>query len=222
MEWIIVLLLKYKYLIMLGLMFAEGPAVSFICAFLAAQGFFSFWIVYILSIFGDLIGDVFRYLLGRFARRFGAKRFLTMQNKGQIIDKKLLKRPARISLRVAERMNKMEGKPIFKYIHQQMKKRLLFALFLIKITPPLSIPGQISLWFFKIPFPKFFLQTTILIILLESIFLNLGYFSSMSINVFRDRLDTIWFVISVVVIGGLALWAGFLIVKKMRSSSKFR
>ena len=207
---------------MLGLMFAEGPVVSFICAFLAAQWFFSFGIVYILSLFGDLIGDVFRYGLGRFARRFWAKRFLEMHNKGEVIDKKSLTRTARISLFVATKMNKLEHQPIFKYIHQQMKKRLFFALFLIKITPPLSIPGQISLWFFKIPFPKFLLQTTVLIIALESIFLNLWYFSSMSINVFKDKLDTIGLVISVVVIGGLALWAGFSIVKKMRSSSKFR
>jgi membrane protein DedA with SNARE-associated domain len=62
-------------------MFAEGPAVSFICAFLAAQGFFSFGLVYLFSIFGDLVGDVMRYWVGRFARRFGAQNFLEMQEK---------------------------------------------------------------------------------------------------------------------------------------------
>jgi hypothetical protein len=48
----------------------------------------------------------------------------------------------------------------------------------------------------------------------------LGYFSSMSINTFKDRLDIFWFIISVVVIGWLALWIAFLIVKRMRLLSR--
>ena len=220
MEWIIVLLVKYKYLIMFALMFAEGPAVSFICAFMAAQWFFSFGIVYLFSIFGDLIGDVMRYWVGRFARKFGAKDFLEMKEKGQSIDKKSLKRKAHISMRVANKIQKLENKSVFQYIQIQMKKRFFWALFLIKITPPLSVPGQISFGFFKIPFSKFFFQTTLLIIIFESVFLNLGYFSSMSINTFKDRLDIFWFIISVVVIGWLALWIAFLIVKRMRLLSR--
>lgn len=205
---------------MLGLMFIEGPAVSFICAFMAAQGVFSFGIVYLLSIFGDLIGDVMRYGLGRFARRFGAKEFLERQEKWEIIDTHHLSWKSRISLWVASRMNRLEKKSVFKYIHKQMEKRFFRALFLVKITPPLSVPGQISFGFFKISFPKFFRQTTVLIICFESVFLNLGYFSSMSINVFRHRLDTIGFIVSVVVIGWLALWIAILIMKRLRLFSQ--
>ena len=220
MEWIIVLLLKYKYLIMFWLMFAEGPAVSFICAFLAAQGFFSFGLVYLFSIFGDLVGDVMRYWVGRFARRFGAQNFLEMQEKWEIIDMKSLKRKARISVRVAKRIHNLEKKSVFQYIQSQMKKNFFWALFLVKITPPLSVPGQISFGFFKISFPKFFLQTTLLILVFESVFLNLWYFSSMSINVFKHRLDAFWLIISIVVIGGLALRAAFSIIKRLKLFSK--
>jgi len=37
MGGVIALLIKYKYLIMLGLMIVEGPAVAFVYAFMAAQ-----------------------------------------------------------------------------------------------------------------------------------------------------------------------------------------
>jgi len=140
---------------------------------MAAQGFFSFGIVYILSIFGDLIGDVMRYRVGRFARRFGANTFLEMQKKGEHIDMASLSRKSRISVRAAKKIQNVEQKPIFQYLNDQMKKRFFWALFLVKITPPLSVPGQISFGFFNIPFPKFFLQTTFLIIVFESVFLNL-------------------------------------------------
>ena len=48
---------------------------------MAAQGFFSFGIVYVLSIFGDLVGDVLRYRVGRLVRNFGAQEFLERHKK---------------------------------------------------------------------------------------------------------------------------------------------
>jgi membrane protein DedA with SNARE-associated domain len=152
---------------------------------------FSFGIVYILSIFGDLTGDVLWYRIGRFARMFGATELLKKEEQGIFIDKKNLSWRSRFSLRVATRIYKLEKKSIFGYIYGQMKKRFFLSLFIVKITPPLSVAGHISFGFFKVPFRKFFLQTTLLCFLFESIFLNLGYFSSMSINTFKHRLDNI-------------------------------
>lgn len=220
MEWLIVLLLKYKYLIMFWLMFIEGPVVSFICAFLAAQGVFSFGIVYMFSILGDLTGDIVWYGLGRFARRFGAKKYLDMHHRWEAIDKESLKWTARISVRVASKIHHLEQQSMFQYISRQTKKRFFLALALVKITPPLSIPGQISFGFLKIPFHKFVLQTVLLIVIFESVFLNLGYFSSMSINTFKDNVDTIGYIISAIVIGWIALWISILIMKKLRAASK--
>lgn len=201
-------------------MFAEWPAVSFICAFMAAQGVFSFGIVYILSICGDLVGDVLWYRVGRLAKRFGASELLEKEQQGIAIDEKALSRRSRFGLLVAKRIYKLEKKSIFWYIYAQMKKRFMLSLFIIKITPPLSVAGQISFGFFKVPFRKFFLSTALLCLVFESIFLNLWYFSSMSINTFRDRLDTVWFVVSAVVIWWLALRIGFLIMKRLKVFSK--
>lgn len=216
MEWIIALLLEYKYLIMFALMFVEGPVVSFVCAFMAAQWFFSFGIVYLLSISGDLVGDILWYRVGRLARRFGATELLEKEQQWILIDKKGLSRRSRFGLWVARKIYRLERKSIFGYIYAQMKKRFMLSLFIIKITPPLSVVGQISFGFFKVPFRKFFFSTALLCLVFESIFLCLWYFGSMSINTFKDKLDTIWFIISVVVIGGLALWAWFLIMKRLK------
>ncbi len=216
MGGVIALLIKYKYLIMLGLMIVEGPAVAFVCAFMAAQWIFSFGIVYILSILGDIIGDTLRYRTGRLARKFGATELLEKEQQWILIDKKSLPRRSRFGLRVATRIYKLEKKSVFSYIHDQMKKRFFLALFIVKITPPLSVPGHISFGFFKVKFRKFFFQTALLCLLFESIFLNLWYFSSVSINTFKKRLDTIGFIVSIVVIGGLALWIGFLIMKRIK------
>ncbi len=205
---------------MLGLMIMEWPAVWFVSAFLAAQGFFSFWLVYLFSILGDLIGDIGRYWVGRFARKFGATELLEKEKQWIKIDKKSLKRRSRFGLRVATKIYKLEQKSVFNYIHTQMHKRFLLALFIVKITPPLSAPGHLAFWFFKVPFRRFLTNTLLLCFLLESIFLNLWYFSSMSINVFKDRLDTIWFIISVIIIWPLALRIWFLIIKRIRNVSK--
>lgn len=220
MEWIIVLLLKYKYVIMLWLMIAEWPAVAFVCAFLAAQWVFSFWIVYVFSIVGDLIGDIGRYRVGRLARRFGATELLEKEKQGIKIDRTSLTWKTRRWLRVATKIYNLEKKSVFGYIYSKMDKHFFLSLFIVKITPPLSVPGHLSFGFFKVKFRRFFFQTLLLCFLLESIFLNLWYFSSISVNVFKSRLDTIGFILSLVVIGPLALWLGFVIIKKIRNFSK--
>jgi membrane-associated protein len=54
----------YGYAVMLPLMIIEGPVVTLIAAMLASLGAFSVWIVLILSILGDIIGDIILYGAG--------------------------------------------------------------------------------------------------------------------------------------------------------------
>jgi membrane-associated protein len=54
----------YGYFIMLPLMIIEGPVVTIISATMAALGAFNIFIVLILSIAGDMIGDIILYSLG--------------------------------------------------------------------------------------------------------------------------------------------------------------
>ena len=69
-QYIFEFLKHYGYFAMLPLMIIEGPVVTIISAMLASLGAFSWPIVLIISITGDMIGDVLFYWLGY---RFGMK-----------------------------------------------------------------------------------------------------------------------------------------------------
>jgi membrane-associated protein len=60
------------YIIMFFLMFLEGPLVTYAYAFAASIGIYNIYIVFILSVLGNLIPDIIYFFIGR----FGTKRFL--------------------------------------------------------------------------------------------------------------------------------------------------
>lgn len=73
---IIQFLIDYGYWIILPLMIIEGPIVTILAAFMASAGIFNIWAVLILSIAGDIAGDILLYWIGRiwgvaFVRKIG-------------------------------------------------------------------------------------------------------------------------------------------------------
>jgi membrane protein DedA with SNARE-associated domain len=64
-EIIIEFLSNYGYWIILPLMIIEGPIVTILAAFLATTGMFNIYAVLLLSIIGDMVGDVLLYGAGR-------------------------------------------------------------------------------------------------------------------------------------------------------------
>ena len=60
----ITLLITYKYLLIIPLAIIEGPIVSVICGFLITLGFFNPFIIFIIMIVGDIIGDGMYYYIG--------------------------------------------------------------------------------------------------------------------------------------------------------------
>jgi membrane protein DedA with SNARE-associated domain len=56
----------WGYPLMFVLMFFEGPFATMIAAFLASQGYFNVGIVFVLSVFGDVLGDIGLYHIGYF------------------------------------------------------------------------------------------------------------------------------------------------------------
>ena len=60
------LLPYWGYPLMFVLMFFEGPFATMIAAFLASQGYFNVGIVFILSVAGDVLGDIGLYHIGYF------------------------------------------------------------------------------------------------------------------------------------------------------------
>lgn len=65
MEDIINLLSHYKYVILFPLAIIEGPILAVIAGFLCIHGFLNLFIVYPIIVMGDITGDTFCYLLGR-------------------------------------------------------------------------------------------------------------------------------------------------------------
>jgi membrane protein DedA with SNARE-associated domain len=55
---------QYGYIILLPLMIIEGPIVTLIAAFMASMRIFDIRIILILSILGDMIGDLLYYSIG--------------------------------------------------------------------------------------------------------------------------------------------------------------
>jgi len=65
-QQVIHLLHLWGYPLMFFLMILEGPFATMISAFLASQGYFNVGIVFILSVAGDVVGDIILYYIGYF------------------------------------------------------------------------------------------------------------------------------------------------------------
>ncbi|MFA6257820.1 MAG: hypothetical protein WC671_02285 [Candidatus Paceibacterota bacterium] len=78
MSTTLILLLRYKYLILFPLAAIEGPIVSVFVGFLIYSGVFNFLLAFIILIFGDLIPDTIYFYMGYFSDRskFIQKHFL--------------------------------------------------------------------------------------------------------------------------------------------------
>ena len=62
----LLLLIKYKYIIIFPLAVIEGPIITVISCFLAAQGFLNIFILFFVFMLGDLVGDILYYSIGRY------------------------------------------------------------------------------------------------------------------------------------------------------------
>ena len=67
---IIQLLLTYKYLLLMPLAIIEGPIVAVVCGFLVTLKILNPLFVYIILVFGDIIGDGTIYYVGYSGKRF--------------------------------------------------------------------------------------------------------------------------------------------------------
>ena len=66
---IIQLLLTYKYIILIPLAIIEGPIVSVICGFLVTLKVFNPFLVYVVMVIGDIVGDGAIYYIGYSGKR---------------------------------------------------------------------------------------------------------------------------------------------------------
>ena len=139
----------WGYPIMLLLMIVEGPIVTMIAAFLASLGIFSWVVVFVLSMTGDILGDVILYAIGF----FGGKR-------------------------VAEKSQKMlgVGNEMIERLEKRFEKSGANIVFYVKSTTGLCWIAFILAGTVRMPFRKFLLFSILGGVVWSGILVGLGYF----------------------------------------------
>lgn len=78
---IIALIQTYGYMVIFPISVIEGPIITVIAGFLVSLGYLNAFVVFLVLLLGDIVGDILYYLLGkwgglRFVRRWGKYIFL--------------------------------------------------------------------------------------------------------------------------------------------------
>ena len=142
------LVLTHSYLFIFVMMVLEGPVVTFAAAFAASQGYLNIWLVLLISLVGDLAGDVFYYWLGRLGRHTLVERF-----------------GYRVGL-TPERLRNIEN-----HLYTHSTKTIIA----MKLTPVLSGPGLMIAGASRISFLKYFSTCCAVIIPNSLFFVGMGY-----------------------------------------------
>jgi len=166
-------LTHYGYFIMLPLMILEGPVVTIMAATMAALGAFNVFIVLILSIAGDMIGDIILYGLGY---RFGLG-FVRSVGKYVGITEKLV--------------NRME-----KYFEHHGGK----TIFAVKSTTGLCWATFTAAGIVKMKFKKFVLYSFLGGIVWSSFLVAMGYFYGYLWREIKQTIEWIGWVIFIVAV----------------------
>lgn len=144
MERIITLLLTYKYFILLPIAIVEGPIATVIAGFLVTFGYLNVFLVYIIIILGDIIGDTILYYLG-----FKGKKLLNKYGSYLGITPESLER----------------AKEYFDTKHQK-------AIILSKIIHGVGIAGLVTAGILRIPYRRY-IKSCVIVTIPQSAFLLL-------------------------------------------------
>jgi len=165
------LILAYKYWIILPLAIVEGPIVTLVASFLASIGLLNVFLVYILALLGDIIGDILHYVAGR----FGGRKIL--QKYGHHF---------KITEAKVEEVTQ-------KYFSD--KNSLWKVITLSKITHAPSSAIMLASGVAKVHFGQFLLITTINNVFKVLVLVTIGYFFGKSYLVIGHYINNSWILI---------------------------
>ncbi len=144
-QWVI----ANGYWLLFIAMLIEGPAVTAAGAFAAALGYMNVYVVFLLSILGNLIPDIIYYLVGFWGQKGFAERYASQFG----LTKERISRLENLSEHHAGKM-----------------------LAVIKIIPFLATPGLILAGAFRIPVKKYIIWSLIITVPSSLFFLIVGYY----------------------------------------------
>ncbi len=136
------------YWIIFVLILALGPVAVSAAAFASSFGIFNIFIVFILAFVGTSLGDFFWYSIGEFGRVSFIDRYF----------KRLMK-----------------NKTLVK-IEKLLEKNSFKAILLIKLVPPLPVPGLIFAGMDKLRLRKFLFASLAINFISSIVFVLLGYY----------------------------------------------
>ncbi len=143
---LIPILLHYRYAILYPLAVIEGPILTVVAAFMSTLGIFNPLWVYLIMVAGDVTGDLFYYMLGRYGGQHLPKitRFLGITD---------------------EKVERAKN-----YFGAHHKK----AIVLSKVIHGIGTAGLFVAGHIRIPYPRFFLVCLLTSLVQSAFFLALG------------------------------------------------
>lgn len=172
MEYLILLLTKYGYIILFPLAMAEGPFIALIVGFFIYLGYFQFFPAYAILILGDLIPDTVYYYVGLLGNR-----------------KKLIEK-------YGSRYNYIFSN--FKLIEKLWYEHGKKTMFLSKLSYGLSIPFLISAGIVKVPYKKFILYALPVTLFQYATIMTIGYLLGHSYRLAEQYVQYTYIVVAVV------------------------
>jgi membrane protein DedA with SNARE-associated domain len=143
-------LLNHGYLIFLIGAIIEGPFTTIAGGVVAALGYFNIYIILVLALLGDIIGDIFYFSIGYMSHNLIRSPFFRYLGLNELLIKK-----------------------IQKLVHA----RILQALLLVKISPLIGPIGLIVIGASRPPFKSFIKPALIISVPKSFFFVLLGYYS---------------------------------------------
>lgn len=174
MQPILILLVKYKYVILFPLAAFEGPIMSLVVGFLIFSGTFNFWPAYIILLFGDIVPDTLYYYLGYFS------------DKIKFIQKYFLKSDSLV-----------KNMSIVKNLWEKHPFKMMFFG---KLAYGLATPFLISAGVIKMPYKKFISYTIPITCFQYATFLGIGYYLGKSYEIAVKYIDFFYVSMAVIVV----------------------
>ncbi len=150
------LLLKYKYAILIPLSIPFGPEVNLPASFFASLGYFNVYVVYIIVVIGDVIGDGLWYWVAR----VGRSHFMTS---------------------VGSRLGLSEER--IKTAEKNINAHFYKTMFLGKLTNIVMLPIIVTCGLLRVDYRKFLLTALVLDIVKDCIFTFIGYYFGSSYKI---------------------------------------
>lgn len=177
------------YVVIFLLMLVEGPIITAAASFLASQGLFNIYAIFLISFFGNFIPDMFFYGMGRAGRYTFIKKY-----------------------------NKYTGlkKASVEKTGNYFKKNSGKAIILFKLMPFTGILGVFSAGTARVPLKKFILIDAIFNFSSAVVFTLAGFYFGRAFGMISPHLGSVFFGMAIIF---LLFWLFIVLIRKLSNKA---